>query len=171
MKVNSKSLETEKMIDEVLKEVEKIARPKIVIQSFGLDISDKITIVNTNIELTEKPYFKLLDGYNNCLLVAVTLGFEIDQKIKFYQQTDMSKAVVFDAVSSAYVEEFADREETKFSLNDRTYRFCPGYQHTSLTLNKDIIKVLQADKKIGISLNKDFLMTPLKSMVGIIGYK
>jgi len=171
LKVNSKSIETEKMIDEVLEEVEKIARPKIIIKSFDLDISDKITIVNTNIELTEKPYLKLLEGYSNCLLVAVTLGFEIDQKIKLYQQIDMSKAVVFDAVSSAYVEEFADNEEAKFNLETRTYRFCPGYQHTSLMLNKDIIKVLQADKKIGISLSKDFLMTPLKSMVGIIGYK
>ncbi|MGI6710796.1 MAG: ABC transporter substrate-binding protein [Bacilli bacterium] len=170
LKVSSKSLETEKIIDECLEEVKKIARPKIIIQSFKLEKHEKITIVNTNIELTERPYSKLLDGFNNCLLLAVTLGFEIDQRIKFYQQTNISKAVVFDAVSSAYVEEVADKEEEQLNIIQRTRRFCPGYQRTSLGLNKDIIKVLQADKKIGLTLGKDSLMTPLKSMVGIIGY-
>lgn len=170
LKVSSKSLETEKMIDECLEEVKQIARPKIITKSFKLEINETIVIVDTNIELTEEPYFKILEGYDNCLLVAVTLGFEIDKKIKFYQQTDISKAVVFDAVSSAYVEEFADLEEEKLNIKQRTRRFCPGYQRTSLELNKKIIKVLQADKKIGLTLGKDSLMIPLKSMVGIIGY-
>ena len=52
LKVSSKSLETEKIIDECLEEVKKIARPKIIIQSFKLEKQEKITIVNTNIELT-----------------------------------------------------------------------------------------------------------------------
>lgn len=172
LKVSSKSLETEKMIDDILEEVKKIARPKFLSQRFGLDKNEEtINICDTNISLSDKVYFKLLDDCNECLLLAVTLGFEVDQKLKLYEQTDMARAVVFDAVSSAYVEGVADTEEFKLDLKERTYRFCPGYQHTSLSLNKDVIKVLQADKKIGISLTKDFLMSPLKSMIGIIGIK
>lgn len=157
---------TDQLIDECIKEVLDIALFKAVSQKFILKHNplqiEHIHLASQDLQL----YFKDCD---ECLVVACTLGVQIDRKIKYYEHIDMSKAVVFDAVSNAYLEECQDEYEQSLHLGKNTFRFAPGYGDIPLNLNYELARVLQIDKKIGVSINQNYLFLPMKSMLGIIG--
>jgi len=48
-------------------------------------------------------------------------------------------------------------------------RFSPGYGDTDLSVQKPLLRRLQADKTLGITLNSAYLMTPVKSVTAIAG--
>ena len=48
-------------------------------------------------------------------------------------------------------------------------RFSPGYGDLPLELQKDVFRVLDCPRKIGLSLNESLLMSPSKSVTAIIG--
>lgn len=151
------SSEMDRLIDDVIKEVKEVSDFHYVYQ----ERHDKLSF------LDNEAYKALLENCHSYLLIATTLGLEIDKRIKYYQMTDSTKALIFDAASSAYIIELADEFEKNFSP-DKTYRFCPGYQNTSLADNEKILDLLK-DLKIGISILDSKMLVPSKSMVGIIG--
>lgn len=109
-------------------------------------------------------YLGKAEGY---LLCATTLGIGIDSRLKRLQVSDMSYAVVFDAVASAYLETEADAFEASLPYPVRGFRFCPGYGGTPLTDNREIATLLHADE-LGITFLDSGLMVPAKSMTGIV---
>ena len=117
--------------------------------------------------LQKQPYADFLSGTTGVILAAVTIGAEIDRKIHRLTRTDMTRGVVFDACSSAYLEARADQYE-KTIADNLTYRFCPGYGGSSTDDLKHIFRLLRPEK-IGMTLNESNFMLPSKSMAGIIG--
>lgn len=101
------------------------------------------------------------------LLVATTLGIQIDRHLQRLQLTNMAYATVFDAAANVFLEHHADMFEASLPLQPLDYRFCPGYGGTPFTDNRLIAEELHADR-IGISFLDSGLMVPLKSMVGIV---
>ncbi len=116
--------------------------------------------------LDKDPYLSFLSGSEGYYLVATTLGATVDRLIKKYSVTDMLKAIVFDSVSNAYLEVKADEYEKSIAPN-LSYRFCPGYQGSDVGDIKYIFDVLHPEK-IGIELLPSGMMTPQKSMCGIL---
>lgn len=159
---------TQILIDECIDEVKQYAHFKVTYQQFTLThhplmIKElELPVLSQDLEF----YFK--DCYQ-CMIIACTLGIQIDRQIKYYEHIDMAKAVVFDAVSSRYLEECCDDFEKSLNLGKHTFRFAPGYGDLPLTLNIPLSRVLQIDKKLGVSINKGGLFVPMKSMLGIIG--
>ena len=49
-------------------------------------------------------------------------------------------------------------------------RFSPGYGDLPLEFQKDIFRLLECPRRIGISLGESLLMTPSKSVTAIIGF-
>ena len=150
--------DTDKLIDECIKEVKEKANFKYIYQEF----TDILPFLQDN-----DNYLKYLEGSTGYLIVGSTLGIEIDRLEKIYQKTDMTKALVFDCVASAYIEELSDEYESNLR-DDLNYRFCPGYQNTSFLDNQIISKILNAPKYLGITFLDSSLMVPLKSMMGIV---
>jgi len=101
------------------------------------------------------------------LLVATTLGIQIDRQIQRLQLTDMAYATVFDAAANVYLEHQADTFEASLQEQPLDFRFCPGYGGTPFSDNRLIAAELRADR-IGITFLDSGLMVPLKSMVGIV---
>ncbi len=119
--------------------------------------------------LNNEGYHKFLKGCTGVILVAATLGIEIDRYIKYLSNYDLAYSVVFDAVSSAYLEEEANEYEL-FNLKIlHSSRFCPGYGNTSIKDNLIIGKILNVHKNLGITFLDSGLMVPQKSIIGIIG--
>ena len=85
----------------------------------------------------------------------------------------MAKAVVVDAYASVAIEQVCNKaeEEIMSYLPDRyfTYRFGVGYGDLPLELEKDILDVLQTSKTIGLCVTEANILTPIKSVVCIIG--
>ncbi len=152
------SKEIDKLIEECLEEVEKLAQFKYICEEFDY----KLDFIKNN-----KAYLDFLDGTTSYYLVLMTLGKRIDDKCGYYSKIDMKKMVVFDAVSSAYLEISSDEFEENFP-NPHTYRFCPGYQGTTIQDIREIFKYLD-HKKIGVDILDSNLMVPMKTMCGIVG--
>ena len=90
----------------------------------------------------------------------MTLGGEVDKKIKLLQRTDVSKAVIYDAASSAYLEFLSDEYEKSLDEN-LSYRFCPGYGGSDVTDLKHVFGILKPEK-IGVTLSEAVLYSARK---------
>ena len=117
--------------------------------------------------LKNEPYSSFLKNCEEYYLVAVTLGVEVERKINYYSKVNASKMVILDAAASAILEEKANEFEKTLGDN-LTYRFCPGYQKSSIEDIKIINQELKAEK-IGIQILDSCMMIPQKSMIGIVG--
>jgi len=148
--------EIDLLIFECIDEIEKLNSFKYIYQEYDYLID----------VLNKEPYISYLKDCKVYYICAMTLGLEIDKKINYYSITNLLKMYVFDAVSSAYLEYKSDEYE-KSIFNNSLYRFCPGYNGSSIEDIKKLYKILKADK-IGISLNSSNLMIPQKSMIGIV---
>lgn len=117
--------------------------------------------------LNKKDYINFLEGSTEFILCATTLGYDVDKKIKYYLATNKLRALVLDACASVYLVNKADEFEKQFG-EKRTFRFCPGYENTPLSDNKIILELLK-DVKPKVSTLDSLMLSPNKSMVGIIG--
>jgi hypothetical protein len=48
-------------------------------------------------------------------------------------------------------------------------RFSPGYNDFDIAHQTDLLRMLQAHKRIGLSETKSHMLTPLKSVTAVIG--
>lgn len=117
--------------------------------------------------LRGEAYAELLSGCSGYCLVAMTLGVEIDRRVRALMKIYPERAVVLDACASALIEYEGDRWEERFG-SERTYRFCPGYGGSSVNDVRPIFAELHAEK-IGMQLLDSGLIVPQKSMAGVIG--
>lgn len=159
---------TNQLIDECVKEVKEIAHFKATAQKYTLR-HHPLKIKELDLLLDSQDLEFYFKNCQSCLVVAYTLGIQIDRTIKYYEHIHMSKAVVFDAVSSRYLEECCDEYEKSLNLGQHTFRFAPGYGDLPLALNYPLSQALKIDKVLGTSINKGGLLIPMKSMIGIIG--
>ena len=158
---------SEQLIIECEKEVKEFALFKVGYKKFHL-LHNPIKIKELDLELNSSDLENHLINCDECIVIVCTLGLEIDKRIKYYEHINMSKAVVFDAVSNAYLEELCDRYQETLDLGVHTFRFAPGYGDIPLGLNRILAKELNISK-LGIYMNKSDLFIPMKSMLGIIG--
>ena len=68
----------------------------------------------------------------------------------------------------ALCDAFCDDMEKEMGVSLRP-RFSPGYGDLPLSVQKDIISLLEAPKRIGLSLNDSLLMSPTKSVTAFAG--
>lgn len=116
--------------------------------------------------LKKPPYTEYLKGSRGVIVAAMTLGGEVDRRVKFYERADAARAVVLDACAGAYLEELSDEYEKGLG-EALSYRFCCGYGGSSTDDLKYIFEILQPEK-IGLTLNEKNYMLPSKSMAGVI---
>ena len=118
---------------------------------------------------------KLTAGSDECYLFAATLGQETDRQIALAQSRNMLDGVILDACAGVRIDVYIDgviRGEIEPSLREGerlTHRFSPGYGDLSMTVTEDIIALLSATKRIGLSVTHSLMMTPLKSVTAVIG--
>lgn len=116
--------------------------------------------------LNKEPYLSYLNGSDKYIISIMTLGSQVDKRINYYSKINISKMLVFDACASAYLEYRSDEYEKSLDLN-LGYRFCPGYQGSSIEDIKYIFDILKPEG-LGINLLESNLMTPQKTMAGIV---
>lgn len=115
---------------------------------------------------------KNLRDCDNAFVFASTLGVEVDRLIEKYMRTEPSKGVVVSSISSALIESFCDYVNSMIVRECKSCtRFSPGYGDFSIKHQEGILKVLEANKLLGISLTDSYMMKPSKSVTAIIGIK
>lgn len=136
--------------------------------------------VTTDGEICDFDMFKLrsqklasnLKGCKRVLLFAATVGVEIDRLIAKYGRLSPAKALMFQAIGAERIEALCDtfcldlEKEKDMALRPR---FSPGYGDLPLSAQKDIFAVLDCERRIGLTLNDSFLMSPSKSVTAFAG--
>lgn len=114
-----------------------------------------------------------LAGCSEVVLFCATLGAGIDRLLRVSQVTDMSRAVVIDALASVAIEQvctaFDRMLAEEFPEKFQTFRFSPGYGDYPISLQKYFLTELDAPKKIGLTTNDNFLLIPTKSVTAVLG--
>lgn len=116
-----------------------------------------------------------LEGCSRIVLCGITIGKRVDDLIARLSVSDMKMAVFADCGASALVEQAADDFEKYISSvlpEDTPYmtcRFSPGYGDLPLSEQRRLIRQIDAERMIGLTLNDSDILVPLKSITGIMG--
>lgn len=166
--------ELENTVSEAFRRLEGYATPRCVWGRFkilhfdgGFEIEGAY-IRSKNLE-------KLTSRSNECILLAATLGHETDRQITIAQNRNMLEGIALDACASVMIDDYIDRfikSEIVPRLHEgerMTSRFSPGYGDLSMTVTEDIIAILNAEKRIGLSVTRSLMMSPIKSVTAVTG--
>ena len=116
-----------------------------------------------------------LRGSSEIIIFAATVGLTVDRHIAKYQRFSPVKALLMQAYGAERVESLCEgfckeiEEQVKEEGLYCTNRFSPGYGDLPLDTQRDVIRLLDCNRQIGISLNESLLMTPSKSVTAIFG--
>ena len=117
----------------------------------------------------------LMQGCSEAVVCAVTVGLGVDSLIARTQVSDMARAVIMDACASTAVENICNnfeqdlREALKSEGLYLTDRFSPGYGDLPLEVQKDIASFLNTQRRIGLIVSENYMMTPVKSVTFAAG--
>ena len=115
---------------------------------------------------------KNLQGCNEVFIYATTLGMGVDRMLNQLSLVSPGKYFIVDALASAMAEAAADKAEELVKGNNICRpRFSPGFGDLSLEVQPKILNLLNAQRLLGITTNKAFLMSPGKSVTAIMGIK
>lgn len=180
-KSNSKAqLETTELsmhdkVEEGFRYLDQIASPRVIYQVIDAAIDEeKVLLGGSSCSIQSRDLVKLLANSKKCVLMAATLGMEVDKQISLKQKVDMLDAVILDACASVLIDKVCDEAEARIieALEENeflTMRFSPGYGDVPLETSSDLIDILQATKRVGLSLTKSHMLVPTKSVTAIIG--
>ncbi|MCL2638620.1 MAG: hypothetical protein FWD48_09655 [Oscillospiraceae bacterium] len=116
---------------------------------------------------------KHVENCDKIIVLAATLGLQVDELIRQTEAADMAGAVVLDALASAAIEQVCDEAMKKIQLStvncQLSTRFSPGYGDFPLEVQGELLALLGAKKKIGLYVNESNLLIPRKSVTAVIG--
>ena len=152
------------------KEVENKLSYKVCWGRFSIRCTEDM-LEFASLQTTSKALRKNLEGCEEVIVFAATIGLEIDRLIRRYSNLSPAKALFFQAIGAERIESLCDTfcDELKKEGLQLRPRFSPGYGDLPLELQKDVFRVLDCPRKIGLSLNESLLMSPSKSVTAIIG--
>ncbi|MGL5068797.1 MAG: vitamin B12 dependent-methionine synthase activation domain-containing protein [Sarcina sp.] len=166
------------LIDGCIKEVLEKVVPKQVFETYDIERENGvINIKGTRLKLVGADIASCLENCDKVVLMAVTLGNEIEKMIRLSQRRDMTKTVILDSIATTYVEEVCDKiedeiyEKYKKLGKSLSFRYSPGYGDLPLSVQGEFLDTLNARRLIGLNLTNTDLLTPRKSVTAILGIK
>lgn len=155
----------------------KDVEPKGIIKEISISEFSQIFQGNgENEEDTPVQHISPLADY--LALFALTLGENISAAISgLFSRKDFALAYMLDSIASASADKAASIAELYFLLmlnkrknineSSKTLLYSPGYCGWHISGQKQLFEKLKPES-IGISLNNQFLMKPLKSISGVL---
>lgn len=117
----------------------------------------------------------LLSPCREAILMAATLGSEVERILMRAEVTDMADALIMDSCASTAIENVCDhfemdlREELKTEGLYLTDRFSPGYGDLPISCQGQLCNILQTNRRIGLTVTPSNIMVPRKSVTAIMG--
>lgn len=156
-----------------ISEVNKVLKPQVgwcEIYFNNSDYAKLFSFFNTS-----DVFSSMLIDCKKFILFAATIGIGVDKLIEKYRLVSPVKSVLINGIGSERAEALCDSftglmeskySETGFKLKPR---FSPGYGDLPLEIQVEILKILDAQKIMGLYLNDSYLITPSKTVTAIIG--
>ncbi|MBR5937124.1 MAG: Vitamin B12 dependent methionine synthase activation subunit [Clostridiales bacterium] len=118
---------------------------------------------------------KNLQGCDRAVLFAATIGSGIDRLIRRYEKADPKLGLLLQGLGAERVESLCDafNDEVKEICEEigraTRMRYSPGYGDLPIEVQKVFLPLLDAERRLGITLSESCLMAPSKSVTAIIG--
>jgi len=172
------SLDTqlEELIEGCIEEVQRLARPQYIYETYKIKVAkEEVAFQKDGVTFKGATLAKHLEESIEGVILAATLGVEIDRAIVKYQYSKLTRAVILDACASVAIEAICDQlqqeliskyQEKRLQL---TRRFSPGYGDLALEYQGKLLDLLKAQQRIGLMSTKESLLVPRKSVTAIIG--
>ena len=115
--------------------------------------------------IKSRDFSKFVGENKKIIVFGATIGIEFDRALKRELVLSPGKATILQAVGTAAIEALCDLFCEEFCTRAR---FSPGYGDLDISAQKEIFKVLNLEKNIGVSLTESLLMTPTKSVTAFL---
>lgn len=152
------------------------AKPAYVYEFFDFDFTPEgVSLRGTDTVLRGGDLRAHLEGAERLCLTAATLGHDCDRQALRLEARSMADAVCFNAASTALIESVSDRAQREINALASAERlsvggrYSPGYGDFPLTQQVELLRLLRAQERLGITLTEGFMMLPRKSVTGVIG--
>ena len=183
------------LISESFEKLDTMKRERFVYRFFEVEQVEENILQIDSIQIKSKDLSKNLAGCTRCAIFVATLGVEIDTYIRKCTMLDMAKTVILQACAATLMEELCDhiedtiREEVRkeYMQKERIQReriqrediqkenmrlkprFSAGYGDLNIAYQEQILAIVEAQKKIGVTLTDSFMMVPTKSVTAFVG--
>ncbi|MGN0169997.1 MAG: vitamin B12 dependent-methionine synthase activation domain-containing protein [Lachnospiraceae bacterium] len=155
------------------REVMEYARPRVSYRVFELE--QDYCLRGTDFIPGGQDVKQMLSGCDQVVLMAATIGSDIEKLTRRYEVDDLYKALILDACASSAIENVCDnfQEELTQKVGEQgkylTDRFSPGYGDMPFEQQHQVCAILNTEKTIGVSLSKSGIMIPRKSVTAVMG--
>ena len=146
-----------------------VASPRSVVRKFAYSNG---TLSDTGIKLEGTDIAKHLQGVSEVYLIAATVGAGIERELERLTATSRTDALVFDAAASCAIESYLGErcaELEKECARVLLPRFSCGYGDFPISAQKDICALLNTPTRIGVCVDGNNTLSPLKSVTAVIG--
>ncbi len=117
--------------------------------------------------LTSGSLARHLLGCDRALIFAATAGPAIDRQIAASRLSPV-RALLYQAIGTERIEALCDAFCDSLGEGAKS-RFSPGYGDLPLSAQREIFRLLDPSRRIGLSLSDSLLMSPTKSVTAIVG--
>ena len=166
----------DELIESCRNEVRNLSDTKYLYEYFNIEhINEGVKVDNSDIIFKGNDIKKHLENCRSIAIIAVTAGVNIEKHIKLTEKTNLTKALIMDACTTTLVEEICDEIEEAIGIEAKskelniTGRYSPGYGDLPLDAQRDVINLVNCDKRIGVNLSAHNILFPRKSVTAIIG--
>lgn len=163
----------EKEAEQAQRLVDDLIRPAAAAVVFDIKRDgEKLFVADT--ELEGKNIKKLLAPCNKCVVMAITVGFELDMKIAALGSSSPALSLLTDAAASSAVEDACDAccESIESELGVKlTPRFSPGYGDLPMNIQPALLILTNARRDLGLTVGSGCMLSPIKSVTAIAGIK
>lgn len=148
--------------------------PKSIWQEFPCTVTET-SVSFGGVTFEGKDLARHLKGCSALLLFAATLGAEADRMARAEGVRSTAAGAIVHAAGAAMVEQFCDDTQGALAREYETKglylrpRYSPGYGDLPLSQQRIFFRLLELEKRLGLSLNEHDIMTPSKSVTAVIG--
>ena len=167
-------IRTAELLDKYEPIVRSSLRPAYVYREAETEFrSDGVYLSGLSVPLIGNSIRELLADCRRAIVMAATVSAEADRMISRVSVSDMAGALAVDCLCSAAIEQVCDlAEEEIFSqtkAENRTMRFSPGYGDLPIDVQEELLRYLNAQRRIGLTCGESCMLIPTKSVTAIIG--
>lgn len=174
-KGQSPSPRTSSLIDSQLEESHILIKPQVCYTIKPIRDVNGSTLSVGDLTFTSRRISPMFSGCTQAAIFVATVGKGLERKAARLIKRGLAlEALVVDSLGSAAVEKVADWLESEIrgiaaaEGSKAGRRYSPGYCDWDITQQKELFRLLDGES-IGVNLTGTCLMTPRKSISGIIG--
>lgn len=163
-------------VEDAIAALYRVMTPKSVTREITIQPVAENTLALDGVTIQSKSLYQHLDSCGEGVLFAATLGAPVDLLIQRYNVIDMSQAVILQACAAAAVEAYCDKCQDQIEAKAREKglylrpRYSPGYGDFPLAYQKDVLYLLNAQRRIGLTRTESDMLVPTKSVTAVIGF-